>query len=172
MRMDFLTGTGIRYKICAPCGTSKRCSRTDATGPGWPRRRSGVGEESDRMAHCCIWGSSETRARVVDVRGGLVQLYMGAMEIPMLVLRPATPVTPAAERLATWQPILDRVGLVLDCVTPDGNCKLNRPDSGEYVGRILPDALKFHAGRVIDLGPEGLEALCRAYLALPSAPGS
>ncbi len=87
----------------------------------------------------------------------------------MLALRPATPVSPATERLATWQPTLDRVGLVLDCVTPDANYKLNRHDSGEYVGRILPDALKFHAVRVIDLGRDALEELCRSYLALPAA---
>ena len=38
--------------------------------------------------------------------------------------------------------LLDRVvGLVLDCVTEGANDKLNRAESGEYVGRVLPDAL-------------------------------
>jgi hypothetical protein len=109
------------------------------------------------------------RARVLELPGCRAQLYMGAMEIPMLALWPATPVSPAEERLARWQPVLDRLGLELDCVTPDANYKLNRRGSGEYVGRILPEALKFHAGRVQGLDREPLEALCREYLALPAA---
>jgi hypothetical protein len=108
---------------------------------------------------------------VLDLPGCQVQLYMGAMEIPMLAFRPPAPVSPAAEQLATWQPTLDRLGLVLDCVTPDANYKLNRHASGEYVGRILPDALKFHAGRVLDLDRDAVEALCRSYLALPAQEG-
>jgi hypothetical protein len=94
---------------------------------------------------------------------------MGAMEIPMLALRPATLVSPAAEWLSAWQPTLERLGLEFDCVTPDANYKLNRQGSGEYIGGVLPEALKFHAGRVRDLDRESLEALCRAYLALPAA---
>jgi hypothetical protein len=113
----------------------------------------------------------QRRARVLDLPGCRAQLYMGAMEIPMLALRPATPVSPAAEQLAGWQPTLDRLGLELDCVTPDANYKLNRQGSGEYVGRVLPDALKFHAGRVLGLDRESLEALCRSYLMLPDAEG-
>ena len=76
--------------------------------------------------------------------------------------------SPAASRLTAWQPTLDRLGLVLDCVTPDANYKLNRHESGEYVGRILPDALKFHAERVVDLEREAVEELCRSYLSLPA----
>jgi hypothetical protein len=113
----------------------------------------------------------QRRARVLDLPGCQVQLYMGAMEIPMLAFRPPVLVSPAAAQLATWQPTLDRLGLVLDCVTPDANYKLNRHASGEYVGRILPDALKFHAGRVVDLDRDAVEALCRSYLALPAQEG-
>jgi hypothetical protein len=109
------------------------------------------------------------RARVLDLPGCRAQFYMGAMEIPMLALRPAMPVLPAEDRVSAWQPTLDRLGLELDCVTPDTNYKLNRQGSGEYVGRILPDALKFHARRVADLDRESLEVLCRSYLALPAA---
>ena len=42
-----------------------------------------------------------------------------------------------------------------------------RRGSGEYVGRVLSDALKFHAVRVLDLGLEGFEEISRCYLALP-----
>jgi len=110
----------------------------------------------------------QSRARVLDLPGCRVQLYMGAMEIPMLALRRTTPLVPDAEQLATWQADLDRFGLVLDCVTPDANYKLNRHDSGEYVGRVLPDALKFHAERIVGLGPQPLKVISRAYLALPT----
>jgi hypothetical protein len=51
----------------------------------------------------------------------------------------------------------------------DANYKLNRQGSGEYVGRILPDAFKLHAVRARDLDRESLEALYREYLALPPA---
>lgn len=127
----------------------------------------GAGDVATMWHALTTWGQS--RARVLELPGCQVQLYMGAMEIPMLALRPASPVSPAGGRLAGWQPTLARFGLVLDCVTPDANYKLNRHESGEYVGRVLPDALKFHAERLIDLGPEALEALCHAYLALPAA---
>jgi len=107
------------------------------------------------------------KPRRLDFVACWVQLYMGAMEIPMVALRPIARVTPAAARIASWQPLLDRFGLVLDCVTEGANYKLNRRESGEYVGRVLPDSLKFHAVRVLDLGPEGFEEISRAYLALP-----
>lgn len=58
---------------------------------------------------------------------------------------------------------------LIDGVTPDANYALSREGSGEYVGRILPDALKLHAERVTGLDRAALEALCRAYLALPGA---
>jgi hypothetical protein len=134
---------------------------------------SGHGSALGPEDFAALWralGSWErARARVLDLPGCRAQFYMGAMEIPMLALRPAAPVSTAAESLSAWQPTLDRLGLVLDCVTPDANYKLNRQGSGEYVGRILPEALKFHAGRVLDLDRGSLEALCRAYLALPTA---
>ncbi len=107
------------------------------------------------------------KPRRLDFVACWVQLYMGAMEIPMVALHPAARVAPAADRIAGWQPLLDRFGLVLDCVTEGANYKLNRCESGEYVGRILPDSLKFHAVRVLDLGLEGFEEISRAYLALP-----
>ena len=107
------------------------------------------------------------KPRRLDFVACWVQLYMGAMEIPMVALQPAARVAPEAERLGGWQPLLDRFGLVLDCVTEGANYKLNRCENGEYVGRILPDSLKFHAVRVLGLGLEGFEEISRAYLALP-----
>jgi hypothetical protein len=122
-----------------------------------------------------VWRALEAwdreRPRSLALAECRVQLYMGAMEIPMLALRPRVHVSPAADRLAAWTPQLERFGLVLDCVTDSANYKLNRAGSGEYVGRILPDALKFHAERLLSLGPEALAELGVLYLALPTADG-
>lgn len=74
--------------------------------------------------------------------------------------------TSAANRIARWQALLDRFGLVLDCVTEGASYKLSRIGSGEYVGRILPDALKFRALRVLALGLAAFEEICRSCLAL------
>jgi len=63
------------------------------------------------------------------------------------------------------------VHLVLDCVAVSAAYKLNRAASGEGIGGILPDALKFHADRRLGLGPEALAYLGALYLALPSATG-
>lgn len=115
------------------------------------------------------WGQDRPKSlKFADCR---VQFYMGAMEIPMLALRPRVPVVPAADRIAAWKPLLDRIDLVLDCVTEGANYKLNRSGSGEYVGRILPDALKFHAVRVLDLERDAFEEICLRYLALPRRDG-
>lgn len=107
------------------------------------------------------------RSKSLEFSDCRVQFYMGAMAIPMVAVQPRVPVMPAAGLIAAWQPVLDGFGLVLDCVTEGANYKLNRRGSGEYVGRILPDALKFHATRMLDLGREVFEEICRHYLALP-----
>lgn len=122
-----------------------------------------------------IWRALEAwdrgRPRTLALPECRVQLYMGAMEIPMLAVRPRSRVTPAADRLATWTPQLERFDLILDCVADDANYKLNRAGNAQYVGRILPDALKFHAERLQGLGPEALAKLGALYLALPAADG-
>ena len=126
---------------------------------------------TSRRCGSALGSWEQRRARVLELPGCRARHYMGAMEIPMLALWPATPVSPEAGRLAAWQSILARLGLELGCVHADfdANYKLNRQGSGEYVGRILPDALKLHAVRARDLDRESLEALCREYLALPAA---
>jgi len=120
-----------------------------------------------------VWRALEVwdrdRPRSLELPDFRVRLYMGAMEIPMLALWPRARVTPAANRLAVWTPQLERFDLVLDCVSQDENYKLNRASSGAYVGRILPEALKFHAERLRGLGCEALAELGALYLALPAA---
>jgi hypothetical protein len=122
-----------------------------------------------------VWRALESwdreRPRSFTLPECRVQLYMGAMEIPMLALRPRALVIPDDDQLTGWGPQLKRLNLVLDCVAVSANYKLNRAASGEYGGRILPDALKFHADRLLALGPEALADLGALYLALPSATG-
>lgn len=112
------------------------------------------------------------RPQRLEFPGCHVQFYMGAMEIPMVALRPHKPVTPAADRVAGWGPRLARFGLVLDDVAAGENYKLNRGDTGEYVGRVLPDALKFHAERILHAGEEALEEITTLYFQLPHTEGN
>jgi len=95
------------------------------------------------------------------------QLYLGAMEIPLVVFRPRPHVQPRDDRMQAWRPVLATFGLVLDPVETDQNYKINRGDTNEYVARILPDALKLHCERILDLGPDVFEHLVTFYLALP-----
>ena len=73
----------------------------------------------------------------------------------------------AAQKLVAWRPALATLGLVLDPVESDQNYKINRVDTNEYVARILPDALKLHCERILDLGPDAFERIVISYLRLP-----
>lgn len=118
-----------------------------------------------------VWRALEEwdqeRPRSLPFGDGRAQLYMGAMEIPLIALRSKAPVRPEAERLAAWIPTLAGLGLALECVEVGRNYKINRRGTSEYVGRILPDALKLHAERALGLGPGVFRALVSFYLALP-----
>ncbi len=65
--------------------------------------------------------------------------------------------------------LLQGFALELDGVEVGGNYKISRSDTKEYVGRILPDALKLHAKRILDIGEEAFESMVTFYLALPPA---
>ncbi len=120
-----------------------------------------------------VWHAVESwdqrRPKSLQFPGCLAQLYMGAMEIPIVAFRPGEPVDPRADRVAAFAPVLRRFGLELDCVEVGANYKVNRSDTGEYVGRILPDALKLHAPRILDLGLEAFEEIVTFYLGMPRA---
>jgi len=91
------------------------------------------------------------------------------MEIPLVAFRPSAPVTPSDARLAAWAESLAGYGLALESVEVGRNYKINRSDTKEYVGRILPEALKLHAERIAELGPDVFRALVTFYLGLPRA---
>ncbi len=69
--------------------------------------------------------------------------------------------------MEAFAPVLARLGLALDCVEVGRNYKINRAHTGEYVGRIQPEALKLHAGRILDLGRTAFAAVVTLYLRLP-----
>jgi hypothetical protein len=112
------------------------------------------------------------RPRTFQLDGCRAQLYRGAMEIPLVAFRPREPVRPTADQLAALNPVLDDMGLELDCVEVDRNYKINRKDTKEYVGRIMPDALKLHAERILDLGREAFEQIVTFYLGSRPPPGT
>jgi len=91
---------------------------------------------------------------------------MGAMEIPLVAVRPRRPVAPAEEAMAALAATLRRVGLELDCVQAGEHYKINRTDTTEYVGRIQSDALKLHAQRILALGRDAFDEIVTFYLAL------
>jgi hypothetical protein len=118
-----------------------------------------------------VWKLAEAwdreRPQSVEFDGCRAQLYLAAMEIPLIAFRPRPHVQPQDDRMQAWCPVLTSLGLVLDPVEPDQNYKINRSDTNEYVARILPDALKLHCERILQLGPDVFEDLVTFYLALP-----
>lgn len=120
-----------------------------------------------------VWTLAESwdreRPQSVELADCRAQLYLGAMEIPLVVFRPRPHVQLPDSRLQAWRPVLASLGLVLDPVEIDRNYKINRDDTHEYVARILPDALKLHCERILDLGPDVFECLTTFYLSLPRA---
>jgi len=112
-----------------------------------------------------VW--DRERPQSIELDGCRAQLYLGAMEIPIVAFRPRPHVQPQDDRMQAWRPVLASCGLVLDPVETDRNYKINRSDTNEYVARILPDALKLHCGRILQLGPDVFEDLVTFYLTLP-----
>lgn len=120
-----------------------------------------------------VWELAERwdreRPKSVELDGCRAQLYMGAMEIPIIAFRPREHVGLTEARIADLVPILSALGLELDTVEIGQNYKINRRDTKEYVGRILRDALKLHCERILNLGPETFERIVTFYLSLPRA---
>jgi hypothetical protein len=109
----------------------------------------------------------QERPKSLPLPDGRAQLYRGAMEIPLVAFRPRAPVMPGEDPMEAFATVLARFGVELDCVEVGRNYKINRADTGEYVGRIQPEALKLHAERILDLGRTAFEAIVTLYLRLP-----
>ncbi len=118
-----------------------------------------------------VWKLAEAwdreHPRSLEMDGCRAQLYMGAMEIPLVAFRPRPYVQPRDDRMQEVVPALVSLGLVLDTVEVNRNYKINRRDTNEYVARILPDALKLHCERILDLGREAFGSIVTFYLSLP-----
>jgi hypothetical protein len=120
-----------------------------------------------------IWKLAEAwdreRPHSIELTGCRAQLYLGAMEIPLVAFRPRPQVQPRDDCMQAWRPVLATLGLVLEPVETDQNYKINRADTNEYVARILPDALKLHCERILGLGQDTFERIVTSYLGLPRA---
>jgi hypothetical protein len=116
-----------------------------------------------------LGGWDQERPKILQLRDCRVRLYMGAMEIPMVAIQAPRRIEPRVDRMEEFASLLRGFTLELDCVEVGGNYKINRSDTKEYVGRILPDAVKFHAERILDVGEEAFESMVTFYLALPPA---
>lgn len=132
-----------------------------------------IGADDTMADLTAVWKLAEAwdreRPQSVELAGCRAQLYLGAMEIPLVAFRPRPHVQPRDDRMQAWRPVLASLGLVLDPVETDQNYKINRGVTNEYVARILPDALKLHCDRILDLGPDVFERIVTSYLALPRA---
>lgn len=104
------------------------------------------------------------RSKTLKLAACEVRFYMGAMEIPLVAFRPATPVEPHEDHMNAFGGMLARFSLELDCVEPASNYKINRSDTKEYVGRILPDALKLHVERILNIGQDAFREIVTSYL--------
>ena len=82
-----------------------------------------------------VWKLAEAwdrgRPQSVELAGCRAQLYLGAMEIPLVAFRPRPHVQPRDARMQAWRPVLASLGLVLDPVETDQNYKINRGDTNE-----------------------------------------
>lgn len=113
-------------------------------------------------------GWDHERPRTLTLPRARAQLYLGAMEVPLIAVRPRRPVAPGEGAVAALVPLLKRFGLEVECVQVGENYKINRSDTKEYVGRIQPGALKLHAERILALGYQVFDEIVTFYLALPA----
>ena len=103
-------------------------------------------------------------ARSFQIPGGRAQLYMGAMEIPIVAFRMEQSPSLEEARLRELSLRLARFGLEIECVEEGANYKINRSDTKSYVGRITDEALKLHVGRIVEIGREAFDAIVGFYL--------
>lgn len=109
-------------------------------------------------------GNGARRFQLSECR---VQLYMGAMEIPIVAFRTPHPPSLDDTRMRELSLLLARFGLELECVEEGHNYKMNRSDTKAYVGRITDEALKLHVRRIVDIGREAFGAIVGFYLPSP-----
>lgn len=87
-----------------------------------------------------------------DLSGTRVQLYKGAMEIPLIAFHASSPYDLSEEKIEALSDLLAQHGFELDCVEDNRNYKINRSEDGQYLGRITLEALKLHVERSKELG--------------------
>jgi hypothetical protein len=92
---------------------------------------------------------SDFKRKVFDYGNLTVQLYMGAMSIPLLALQPKNRVIIDQTVLNELSEILRRYKLELEYVE-ENNYKINREDTKAYVGRLTDESFKLSIKRLID----------------------
>jgi hypothetical protein len=92
---------------------------------------------------------SDFKMRVFDCGNFVVQLYMGAMSIPLIALRSKKNVIIDQGILDDLLEILHRYKLELEYVE-ENNYKINHKDKKVYVGRLTNESFKLSIRRLIE----------------------
>lgn len=95
-----------------------------------------------------------------------VQLYRGAMEIPLVAFFSKTPAPFYPSWIEKLAQILSALGLDLECVEEGRNYKINTSDTKLYMGRMTCEALKLHAPRFAEKGFEAFDQIVQFYFTL------
>jgi len=106
-------------------------------------------------------------AKSFQLVGCRARLYMGAMEVPIVAFQATDPPSLEERRLRELSRWLAQFGLELECVEEGHNYKVNRTDTKAYVGRITAEALKLHAGRIVEIGRGAFDVIVGFYLQGP-----
>lgn len=93
-----------------------------------------------------------------------IQIYKGAMAIPLVVFHPKNPPVLDESRMEVLSNLLTEMGLELDLVESGENYKINRGDTKTYVGRITRESLKISIARILELGEEVFSKIVEFYL--------
>ena len=104
--------------------------------------------------------------RRLDFPPWRVQLYKGAMEIPMVAFYPAARIPLDAAWVQEFAALLATLGLDLECVEEENNYKINTSDTKLYLGRVTGEALKLHAPRMKEMGFDTFRQIVGGYFRL------
>src|SRR5260370_16145769 len=92
-----------------------------------------IGADDTMADLTAVWKLAEAwdrgRPQSVELAGCRAQLYLGAMEIPLVAFRPRPHVQPPDDRIQSSRPVLPSLGLVLDPLETNQHHKINRADT-------------------------------------------
>lgn len=103
-------------------------------------------------------------AKNISHSSARIQIYKGAMAIPLVVFHPKNPPILDESRMEAFANLLAEMNLELDLVEVGENYKINRGDTKTYVGRITRESLKISIARILELGEEVFSRIVEFYL--------